>query len=68
MIGASDNLRNPKDCAAVCPVRLQHHQFHELLDHRLKNEVLNTRIDEEVGVDDGRFLPIKFGFWRPTVV
>jgi arylsulfatase A-like enzyme len=30
------------------------------------NETLNGRIDDEVGVDDGRFLPIKFGFWYPT--
>lgn len=32
------------------------------------NEVLNARIDEEVGVDDGSFLPIKFGVWYPTQI
>jgi arylsulfatase A-like enzyme len=30
------------------------------------NETLNGRIDEEVGVDDGRFLPLRDGFWYPT--
>ena len=35
---------------------------------RRRNKVLNARIDEEVGVDDGRFLPIKFGVWYPTQI
>jgi arylsulfatase A-like enzyme len=30
------------------------------------NETLNGRIDEEVGVDDGRFLPLRNGFWYPA--
>ena len=29
------------------------------------NETLNERIDEEVDVDDGRFLPLRYGFWYP---
>jgi hypothetical protein len=27
---------------------------------------LNARIDEEIGDDDGRFLPIRNGAWYPT--
>jgi arylsulfatase A-like enzyme len=30
------------------------------------NETLNGRIDEEVGVDDGKFLPLFHGFWYPA--
>ena len=30
------------------------------------NASLNTRIDEEVGVDDGKFLPLLDGRWYPT--
>jgi hypothetical protein len=30
------------------------------------NATLNGRIDEEVGADDGRFLPILDGFWYPA--
>jgi hypothetical protein len=32
------------------------------------NETLNGRIDEEVGVDDGSFLPILDGFWYPAAL
>ena len=32
------------------------------------NESLNGRIDEEVGVDDGSFLPILDGFWYPAAL
>lgn len=31
------------------------------------NETLNGRIDEEVGVDDGKFLPILNGYWYPKM-
>jgi arylsulfatase A-like enzyme len=30
------------------------------------NEKLNARIDEEVGDDDGRFLPLIHGYWYPA--
>ena len=30
------------------------------------NEKLNARIDEEVGVDDGKFLPLLHGYWYPA--
>ena len=30
------------------------------------NEKLNARIEEEVGVDDGRFLPLIHGYWYPA--
>ena len=30
------------------------------------NEKLNARIDEEVGVDDGRFLSLIHGYWYPA--
>jgi hypothetical protein len=30
------------------------------------SEKLNRRIDEEVGVDDGKFLPLLHGYWYPT--
>jgi arylsulfatase A-like enzyme len=30
------------------------------------NASLNARIDEEVGVDDGKFLPLLDGRWHPT--
>ncbi|MGC1180493.1 MAG: sulfatase-like hydrolase/transferase [Methyloceanibacter sp.] len=29
------------------------------------NDTLNARIDEEVGVDDGKFLPLRDGRWHP---
>ena len=32
------------------------------------NTVLNERIDEEVGVDDGRFLPLIGGHWYPKAL
>jgi arylsulfatase A-like enzyme len=32
------------------------------------NAVLNERIEDEVGVDDGRFLPLFHGFWRPKML
>jgi hypothetical protein len=32
------------------------------------NATLNGRIDEEVGVDDGRFLPIRNGAWHPPQI
>jgi arylsulfatase A-like enzyme len=32
------------------------------------NETLNGRIEEEVGVDDGRFLPLRHGFWFPPLL
>jgi arylsulfatase A-like enzyme len=32
------------------------------------NETLNGRIDEEVGVDDGSFLPILDGYWYPAAI
>jgi hypothetical protein len=32
------------------------------------NETLNGRIDEEVGVDDGRLLPLRHGFWFPPLL
>jgi arylsulfatase A-like enzyme len=32
------------------------------------NATLNGRIDEEVGVDDGRFLPIRNGAWYPPQI
>ena len=32
------------------------------------NETLNGRIDEEVGVDEGRFLPLLDGFWYPKLL
>jgi hypothetical protein len=32
------------------------------------NETLNWRIDEEVGMDDGSFLPILDGFWYPAAL
>jgi hypothetical protein len=30
------------------------------------NEKLNSRIDEEVGVDDGKFLSLSDGHWYPA--
>jgi hypothetical protein len=30
------------------------------------NALLNARIEEEVGIDDGKFLPILDGRWYPT--
>lgn len=30
------------------------------------NDTLNARIDEEVGVDDGKFLPLLDGYWYPA--
>ena len=30
------------------------------------NEKLNARIDDEVGDDDGRFLPLILGYWYPA--
>jgi arylsulfatase A-like enzyme len=30
------------------------------------NATMNTRIDEEVGEDDGKFLPLLHGFWYPA--
>jgi hypothetical protein len=30
------------------------------------NEKLDARIEEEVGVDDGRFLPLIHGYWYPA--
>ena len=30
------------------------------------NETLNGRIDEEVGADDGKFLPVLYRFWYPA--
>jgi len=32
------------------------------------NASLNARIDEEVGSDDGKFLPLLDGRWYPTRV
>ena len=32
------------------------------------DEVLNARIDEEVGVDDGGLMPLKFGVWYRTQI
>ena len=32
------------------------------------NATLNGRIDEEVGVDNGRFLPIRNGAWYPAQI
>ncbi len=32
------------------------------------NETLNERIDDEVGVDDGGFLPLLNGFWYPKLL
>jgi arylsulfatase A-like enzyme len=32
------------------------------------NETLNGRIDEEVGADDGSFLPILDGYWYPAAI
>ena len=32
------------------------------------NETWNWRIDEEVGVDDRRFLPLRHGFWYPVLL
>jgi hypothetical protein len=30
------------------------------------NAALNALIDEEVGVDDGEFLPLRHGRWHPA--
>ena len=51
------------DISAICPALSRSH-----LDtyRQSVNDKLNARIDEEVGVDDGRFLALIDGHWYPA--